>query len=265
MDNLLNYIGHEDEKYISGYTCKTIKSGKMLEVEIYPRYKKGASKNYKKNVEAQKRLNKKNRKKKLVRLIQANFGKKDMWITVGYKNGEEPDSYEIVKKDVVNYLRRINRVHQKETGEKLKYIYVIERSKKGRFHVHIIMNFQDRDLAEKKWNKGEYPQARRLSPDNDLHLEGLAGYISKDIKNNDDGGKGKNYGYSLNLYKSWEHATVSENKVKRKHVKEIVRGEQVEREYFENLYPQYRFINLDIVSPDVVPGHYLYAKMKMRE
>ena len=108
---------------INRYRIKTIKSGKMLESEIYPIWntsKKRIGDKEKANKQIQANLNHKNLRKRIVRLINGNFGEKDIWITVGYRNNTSPISIEAAKRDVINYIRRIKRYMRLE-------IYPIEK------------------------------------------------------------------------------------------------------------------------------------------
>lgn len=234
----------------------------MLECEIYPIWNTG-SKNKKTNVlKDYKKATHKIITKKVVRLVNGNFTNNDIWVTVGYTDENQPTNKEQAKKDVINYLRRLQRWLDKNNKQKLKYVYVTEISKTGRYHHHIVMSFPNRDVAEQKWGKGEYPQARRLKT-NDYGLSGLAGYISKQL---DDTGKGaKSYGYSLNLYKPWEKATVNDFKMSNRKNEKIARGEIDARAYFEKQYPNYTFLEVEILYSDFISGCYVYAKMKKKE
>lgn len=247
------------------YRTKTIKSGRILESESYPIWdisKRKLKEKLKKDIkrkEIEKKQRIKNAKKNMVRLINANFNRTDMWITVGYKNGAEPKNLEEAKKNVVNYIRRLKRISKKNNYD-LKYVYVTERSKKGRYHHHIVTNFIDRDIAEEKWTLGEYPQSRRLKP-NDFEFTGLAMYISKDIGNYEE--NKKSYGYSTNLIKTWQkpYMKKSDYKLSRRKAEKLSKYIIDPKEYYEKLYKGYRFLELEIRYSDYVSGCYLYAKM----
>lgn len=254
------------DKHIKAYRTKTIKSGMLLEAESYPVWDTGQPGAKKLRAvkgetrEAQEKINHRNTQKKISRLINANFNHKDMWITVGYRNREEPQTMKEAKKDVQNYLRRLSRYGQKQGYEKLKYLYVIEQSERGRFHAHIVMNFRDRDKAEELWTHGEYPQARRLKP-NDYGLEGLARYMGKEVKGQ------KSYGYSLGLYKSWEapNVRISDRKISRRRAEKLSTGRVDPKTFYEALYPGYIFLDMEVRYSDYVSGCYLYARMKKKE
>lgn len=250
------------DKDIKKYRLKSVFSGDMLESEAYPLWKTAkpaaiaTAKELKRATRAEQRnLNNKNVRKKIVRLLNGNFTDQDIWITVGYRNSELPKTEAQAHKDVVNYIRRVQRHCEKNNLPKLKYVYVTEYSEGIRVHHHIVMNIADRDIAEKKWTKGEYPQARRLMP-NDYGLEGLARYISKDPKGS------KSYGYSLNLYKSWEHAKKADSRMTRAKAEKIAGNTINPKTFYEKLYKGYEFLDLEVKRSDFVSGCYLYARMR---
>ena len=260
-EDLLEALRNPD---IKKYRLKSIFSGEMLESEGYPLWSTSKAKEVEEVKSAtrpeQKNLNAKNVRKKIVRLLNGNFMDGGcIWVTVGYRDGALPPTEEQARKDVVNYIRRLQRHCEKHNLPKLKYVYVTEFSEDTRVHHHIVMNFPDRDVAEKKWSKGKYPQARRLMP-NDYGLEGLARYISKDPKGS------KSYGYSLNLYKSWEkpHARTADSKLSRAKAEKIASGAIDARAFYEKLYKGYEFLDLEVRYSDYVSGCYLYARLRKK-
>jgi hypothetical protein len=262
-DNQQEYLEALRNLDIKKYRLKSVFSGEMLESESYPLWNTAKAK----ELEAakavtrpeQKSLNTKNVRKKVVRLLNGNFTEDDIWITVGYRDGALPPTEEQAHKDVINYIRRLQRYCQKRNLPKLKYVYVTEFSEDTRVHHHIVMNFPDRDTAEKLWKKGKYPQARRLMP-NDYGLEGLARYISKDPKGS------KSYGYSLNLYKSWEkpHAKTADSKMTRAKAEKIATGKMDAKAFYEKLYKGFEFLDLEVRYSDYVSGCYLYARLRKK-
>lgn len=249
------------------YRTKTIKSGEMLESESYPIWNTRSLKIGQavrdvkiRNIEQIQNINHKNKRKNITRLINANFTSEDIWITVGYRNNELPSTLEQAKKDVVNYIRRLQRYCNKNKLPKLKYLYVTEYSENKRVHHHIVMNFPDRDIAEKKWTKGAWPQARRLMP-NDYGLEGLARYISKDLKG------ANTYGYSLNLKKTWlkPYVKTNDSRLTKRKAEKIARGKVDAKTYYEKMYKGYEFIDLEVKYSDFVSGCYLYVRMRKIE
>ena len=87
----------------------------LLESMVYPsfKFKADVPKTEKKRETSpsQSNLNDKNARRYLIRLANINFGKGDIWATFGWNNGLLPETYEDAKKDVVNFIRRINRIN----------------------------------------------------------------------------------------------------------------------------------------------------------
>lgn len=159
---------------------KTIISGNFVECNIYPvwntRKDTPKTKKSRESREAQKNLNNKNAQLTVIRLLNTNFVKGDLLITLTYKDGYYP-TLERARKDINNYIKALKRERKKQGLDELKYIYVIEYvpegedTKKVRIHHHIIINAMDRDVAESKWKFGR-SESKIAQPDEDFGLEG---------------------------------------------------------------------------------------------
>ena len=252
----INAIG---DKQIIKYRTKTIKSGDVLECEIYPVWKTYSEVRKAKasvSAQAQINLNHKNRVKNVIRLVNANFTDKDIWATYTYSDDLMPLTYDEAIKEMTKYIRRLKNYTKKHNQPELKYIYVTELSKKGRFHHHIVINFQDRDVAEQLWKGGKRKQTRRLQAD-ESGYEGLARYITKEeIK---DSPNRKNYICSKNLIKPT--ITTSDYKVSRAQARKIAEGKINPIVLFQKLYQSYAFNDITFKTSDYVSGVYLYVKM----
>lgn len=248
------------------YIKKTIISGPVVECEIYPiwnkrsdvpRTKIGTSR------EAQKNLNDKNARKKIMRLVNTNFTENDLMITLTYKNSYLPDEEE-AKRDIQNYINRLKRKRKKDgIEEPLKYLYVLEyennkkNSKKIRIHHHIIINKMDRDSAESVWKKGR-TDSMRLQLDAD-GLTGISQYISKGLC------AGRRWGYSKNLKKPIIHrdrTTLSKRKVEK-----VALYENEYKDFFEKQYKRqgYEYYDCKTYYSDLASGFYLYARLINRK
>lgn len=252
----------EQRKYT--YIVKTITSGKMRECEIYPVWPNRAAvpkvEKSKSRIEQQ-NLNNKNAQKKVVRLVNANFDKKDIMITLTYDDDYIPTE-EQARKDIRNYFDRIRRYRKKKELSELKYIYVIEymtkeeqeQTKKIRIHHHVIMSGMDRDDAERIWGKGRSTECRRLKPD-DFGLEGLAKYITKAPKEGT-----RRWGASLNLTKPVE--TKNRTRLTKRKVEKLVLDENGMCEMFGKLYEGYVLNDFTTYLSNFVAGYYIYAKFR---
>jgi len=272
IDDYLESIRNTD---ILKYRTKFIRSGDIVEIEVYPLYKTRKSKIEalvkKETRKEQKSLNNKNTRKHITRLINANFTKSDMWATFTYDNGNLPESIEQSEKDIKNYIRRLKRYLKKYGLPELKYIYITEHitdmQKSGRAHHHIVMNFHDRDIAEKFWTKGGRKHSRRLQPD-DYGLEGLARYIAKpESKNTENRKYSKKYVPSKNLIKP--EVVKRENLIRKRKAASLSLEQETAREFFEDLTTKekwlkdgYDFLDMEVYKSNYISGVYLYVRMK---
>ena len=260
-DDRLQLLG---DKNIVKYRTKTIKSGDVVECEVYPIWNSKASLSRapksKKSRPAQKNLNDKNALKYVIRLVNANFTDKDIWGTFTYETRKLPKTVEDADKSFGNFIRRLKYYADKHGFPPVKYVYWTEfesDDKKGkhRVHHHIITNFPDRDVAEKLWRNGARTQTRRLQAD-ESGYEGAVRYCMKDPKGT------KKYKASKNLQKPI--VTIADTKFTRRKVERIVRGEENSVDIFEKLYPGYDMIHYEHKLSEYVTGAYLYVKMSRR-
>ena len=223
---------------------KNIISGAMYEAEFYPVFPNGRRMPQRKpkthpTSKEQANLNDKNARKKIVRLVNANFGKGDIVIHGTYCDSEMPSSEEQCRKDIQNYIRRIKRYREKQGLPEMKYIYVIEAkvSKKTglvRYHFHMITNAMDRDTAEEMWPFGDWTNADRLQP-NEKGCEALAKYLVKKPEG------GKRWAQSRNLDKPKEPKP-KDGKISKRHLQRLATERIDDAPYREKRYKGYRFI-----------------------
>lgn len=244
------------------YREKKIYSGDILEIEIYPiskieRKQKRKIKE-KESKSKQKNLNDKNAKKQLIRLLNTNFTTKDLHVTLTYDKENLPENENAAKKDVTNFIRRLNYYIKKHNLGELKYIAVIEfreqeEGKKDiRLHHHLVVNgIVDRDTLEEIWQKGR-ANADRLKPD-EFGLEGLARYISKDPKGN------KRWIPSRNLKQPT--IKVNDHKYSGRKIYEIVMGD---REILVNNYKDYLLNDCEVNVNEITAGIHINIKMRKR-
>lgn len=249
-------LGERKVPYL--YTTKTITSGKMVEVEIYPVFHKKKdmpAKKVKKTRKAQQNLNDKNARKTLTRKINANFGEGDFWCT--FNLSENPDSYEEVYKIMKNYIRRLNYRRKKEGLPNVKCIYVVEIGKGGRAHVHAVMDgMLDRDTVEDLWKHGKRNHVRRLEPD-DFSLTGLATYISKDPQGR------KRWSSTKNLKEP--KITKSVTKFKRGRILKMARNQNLIEQELKKEYPKLKYLDAEVRTNDINSMFYVYARMVRQE
>ena len=251
------------------YIVKTIISGGIVECEIYPVYQRRkdiprSPKKYR-SKKSQENLNDKNAIKEYIRLVNTNFSKDDLFMTLSYEDKYLP-TFKQAKRDITNYIRRIKRYRDKKGLPKLKYVYVIEwvdeeeqhKSKKVRVHHHIIMSKMDRDVAEDKWGLGRV-QAKRLQPDQ-FGLEGIARYMLKQNKPKGD----RRWTPSRNLKKPTIYKSVS--KLSKRKAERMAMSPDDMPDLYESLYKgKYRYLDHKSFYSDITGGFYLYCRMRKRE
>ena len=185
---------------------KKIYCGKnYLEVDLYSlsefqiEIKKGKrSKKKYVSLPKQEKMNDINARRKLIQILETNFGEGDIFLSTTYKPKYLPKSYDDAQRESRNYIRRI-RDKMKALGikEELKYVVITSmREGKGndepvRYHHHYIISCGlDRDTLENLWrrkkNKGEkigdpigYANSKRIQEDINTGILGLANYLAK--------------------------------------------------------------------------------------
>lgn len=249
-------LGERKVPYL--YTTKTITSGKMVEVEIYPVFYKKKdmpSKKVKKTRKAQQNLNDKNARKHFIRLVNTNFTDGDYFCTFNYEN--DPKTWQEAEKEMRNYIRRLNDRRKKMGLPLTKYICITEFGSKGRVHHHVIMdNLLDRDTVEDVWTKGKRNHVRRLASD-DFSLTGLATYLSKDQKGR------KRWKGSRNLKKP--KVTKSVTKFKRGRILKMARNQNLIEQELRKEYPKLKYLDAEVRTNDINSMFYVYARMVRQE
>jgi hypothetical protein len=227
---------------------KNIISGDMYEAEFFPVFSGGrrmpTCRRGKSGLSSKKQadLNDKNARKKMVRLVNANFGKGDIVLHGTYRDDEMPKSEEECRRHIQNYIRRIKRYRKNHGLPEIKYIYVIEAktSKKTgivRYHFHMILNSMDRTIAEEMWPYGDWTNADRLQP-NEKGCEALAKYLVKDPKG------GKRWAQSKNLNKP-KVPRPKDGKISKRHLQRLATERIDDAAFWECRYKGYRFVEAE--------------------
>lgn len=229
--------------------------GEFLDVEFFPVYKKSKSRRSRFNPtsEGQKLLNQKRSQRRLTRLIHANFTSKDYALHLTYSDIFMPESEDIAKKNVQNFLRRLKRLYQK-SGVELKYICVTEKGKKSaRLHHHLIISGGVlRDEVEKVWKMGR-ANTKRLQFD-DNGVAGLSYYVSKQAL----------------FYRRWNGSKnlvdpdVSQNDYRytRKTAHNLCRYE--DKDLIMSLYPGYTLSSIEFMESDIGGEFYGFLRLRKR-
>lgn len=239
---------------------KTIKSGDILEAEIYPVWDTTAhtsTKRVKRSSEDDRKYYDAKRKKYLTRLINTNFTDLDVWATLTYRDGELPVSIEAAEHELEKFFRRLSYYAKKHNLPALKYIAVTEElSRDGevvRVHHHIFINFRDRDTLERIWGHDDRANTRRLHADENGY-DGAAHYTLKNIK-----GK-KSYRYSQNLKKPTEY--IADSKITARTATEMAVNRNYCETKLQKLYKGYELVSISVRTSEFVSGFYIYSKFR---
>lgn len=256
-------------KYV--YATKEIKAGEQLEVEIYPEFTRKRVEEIpeegrrKKDRQAQRNLNEKNSRKQCERVINENFGDRDIWATFTYSAEYTPASMKVAKSHMQNYIRRLNYQRKKRGLPNARYVYVTEQGEKGRWHHHIVLDGDmDMDTVESLWTYGKRNQVRRLQKDEN-GLVGMAKYVSKPKgkgKDSEEGKYQKIWTPSKNLKKPDEHK--NHYKTKQSHVDKMVNGILPVQEHLNKWYASegYEYTESVIKYNKWNGQYYIYARMR---
>lgn len=257
------------KEHVANYRIKMIRSGDMLECEIFPIWNTRNEIRHardKESSEAQQQLNVINGKKLFSRLLHNNFGCGDLHVTLTHDNDR---SMSECKKAVTNYLRRVSYYRKKHGLPELKYMAVYEQVKEGstkkRIHHHIVMNGVEgesgRHDIEKLWKMG-YANADRLQPDDfdngGRRFQRLAKYLMKDPVNS------KRWTRSTNLKQPT--ITSADSKLSKRAVDRIAEEVAiVGKEIFERMFRDYMMVDdARIRLSNWVQGAYIYVTMRRR-
>lgn len=268
---------------------KTVKAGPMVYVECYPIWDAKTAQAAKSEAKkerhrrAQEKLNEKNARKRLVRLVNENFTLGDLILTLEYPKGSCPKSETQAMRDVQNYLRRVKTLRDKRGLPPMKYVYVVEETHSAqygtRYHHHVIMSGGiTRDEAEAKWLRkhGGFCNARAVQPD-EKHLTGFACYLvrgkadrtkDKDGKNPQQRAMRRRWNCSKNLTDPDERATTADKKIsvrKAGRIAETMEDFDRAKEIFAKLYPDCKLLEITARRSKWTTGVYICAELRREE
>lgn len=244
-------------------TTKSVnrKSGHtILEAQIYPsfRHPKDVPRTGRKkeSCPAQRNLNDKYARRYLIRLANINFGDGDIWATFGWNDDLLPEDTEGAKRDITNFVRRIDARRKKKHRPNIKYIYILAFDGYERPHFHIVMTGDgvDRDELESIWGKCDRPNTRRIKIKDAFLLTGMATYITQNPHGT------KRWCSSRNLEKP-SPPTKSYRKFTRAAVVRMARNTASLETELQKAYPEYTFRDAEVHYNGITAAFYIYARM----
>lgn len=232
----------------------------LLESQVYPSFVRKSdmpiTRKGRETKPSQKDLNDRNSKRYLVRLANINFGKGDIWATFGWNDECLPEDMETARKDVKNFISKVNYRQKKQGRENIKYIYIIAYDGYTRPHVHILMTGKeiDRDELERLWGKCDRPNTKRIQPDDNFLITGLATYVSNNPRGT------KRWCASKNLAKPPKPSR-SYSKFRRSKVNRMVKDFETLKAEMEKAYQGYKFLDAEVKYNKQLASFYIYARL----
>lgn len=262
---------------------KTI-SGPMLEVDYYPVFSDGRriptrAKKMKPSTQAQEKYNRAQAKKKIVRLVNANFDNTDYFVHPTYEDWQAPQTEEQARRDIVNYLRRIKtkrKTELKKAAAELAELEVLCQGNTSKFTAARLdkLRHKVKKLSEPfkyiyVMERQEYKSGKRKGQLNfHFHLFATAGLDAETMESmwpyrincnryqpekfgfeaaakyiaKDPCGN-KSFAYSKNLTQPIVKEP-KDGKVTKRYVERIARERVDDKEYWEKKFKGYRFVKL---------------------
>ncbi len=131
---------------------------------------------------ARQRMNLKTSAQKLQAVLNANFGPRDIVVTLNYDDFHRPATKALANRKLQRFLGKL-RERRKQAGKTVRYIYVTEQmtAESGHVHHHIVLNAAGQDLSAIKelWSYGTDIEVQYVR-DWGLGMEALAQYLTKE-------------------------------------------------------------------------------------
>lgn len=231
----------------------------FLDAEVFPVYKKAKSrgKRYGATPECMKIVNERNSRRRLSRLLHANFGERDLALHLTYDENNLPASEEDAKRDIMNFLRRARRLYKNSELE-FKYVSVTEKGVRSkRVHHHLVVSGGvDRDMLERLWKMGR-ANSRRLQFD-DNGIVGLSVYMTKQSL------YFRRYNCSRNLLDPDKKKRQNDSRVSRRAISSVC--DFYDEVTIARLYPGYKLFDVEFNVSDLTGEYYAYLRLrKIRE
>lgn len=126
--------------------------------------------------------------KNLARVLNCNFGKGDMWITLTFAQDRLPEDRKAAQKILAAFLRKCRAAYRKAAGKALRYVVTIgevstKTGESARIHFHIVMDPLAYEVVASLWpaedvtyrrldGRGDYTGIARYMCQNAAHTAG---------------------------------------------------------------------------------------------
>ena len=103
--------------------------------------------------------------KRLARILNCNFKGGDLLLTLKYDNARLPADKKAAKREVRNFLRRLDRAHRAATGRRFRWVMVTadhssRTGEQARLHHHIVMDPVDWEWIAANWPADQFSYRR---------------------------------------------------------------------------------------------------------
>ena len=199
-------------------------------------------------------------------LVHCNFGEGDLLFSGTYDDENLPKDEKEAKKLFSRFMDRVNYRQKKMGLENAKWVSVLETTKSGRFHHHVIIKCGlDRDTLEKIWGYGR-ANTKRLQPDRKEGLAGVVKYIAKEFIDDDKPKNKRSWDCSKNLLKPWD--TVNDNprmmsQKKFNLMKEIPEDCEVMKQIIERDNPGYELVEVERTHIGETGEYHFFCRLRL--
>lgn len=258
------------DRSVGSYAIKTVTSGPRLDIEAFPVWATESDRRQARKAstpESRRKVNERNSRKRFFRLFYANFGPRDLFLTLTIEGAATAKT---AKRQVTNYITRLRRLRKKLGLPEIKYLYYIQGGTKGsdgnpvRWHAHMFVNAMDRDMAENTWKAGRANSKVLKGEARDL--EGISIYSTRFYRSEKiecEEALLRRWAASNNLAKP--KVRYPKHKLTRRRASKIAADYQNAARILEKEFPNYELAELDIRQSDFVGGAYIYATMYRKE
>lgn len=246
-------------------------SSDFIQVSYFPHTEKkrtsARQRKYQVSTPKQRELNTKKAKRYLEALVYSNFGEGDLRVDLTYAPENMPADEKAAKREVQNYIKRINYQRKKLGLENARYIVVTEIGRNGKIHHHLIMDADmNRDTVEAIWGKG-YANTRRLQPDRNTKMTAIIRYLVKDFKSDKDTPNKRKWDSSKNLVKPWE--TINDeprmmSKKKMRLMKDLPEDCEQMKQIIEKDNPAYELMEVEKEYCEDFGTWHFFFRMKLK-
>ena len=199
-------------------------------------------------------------------LVHSNFGADDYLLSLTYDDDHLPKNEKEAKKMLSRFMDRVNYRQKKMGLGNAKWVSVLETTKAGRFHHHVIIKCGlDRDNLEKIWRNGR-ANTKRLQPDRKEGLGAVVKYIAKEFIDDEKPKNKRNWDCSKNLVKPWD--TVNDNprmmsKKKFDLMKELPEDCEAMRQIIEGDNPGYKLVEVERTHIGETGEYHFFCRMRL--